>query len=69
MTLFDTLESRIPTNKFIAEIFCKYGFKHLETIKRKISNKAMPLNNSPSNKKGVLSNTMNYEYIVICKKY
>lgn len=56
------------TDKFIAEVFCKNGFKHLQTIKRKISNKSMPLLNSPSNKSGIKSSTMNKEYIVVCEK-
>ncbi|WP_245944164.1 modification methylase [Helicobacter ganmani] len=58
----------LPTDRFIAEVFCNNGFTHLQTIKRKISNKSMPLQNSPTNKAGVLSRTMNEEYIVICKK-
>ena len=58
----------LPTDKFIAEIFCENGFKHLATITRKISNKAMPLKNSPTNKKGVLARTMNDERIIVCEK-
>ncbi len=58
----------LPTDKFIAEKFVQNGFKHLTTIKRKISNKTMPVRNSPTNKAGVSSNTMNYEYIVVCEK-
>lgn len=58
----------LPTDKFIAEVFCNNGFMHLQTIKRKISNKSMPLQNSPSNKSGYKSNTMNEEYIVVCEK-
>lgn len=57
----------LPTDAFIARTFCKNGFTHLETIKRKISNKSMPLRNSPTNKTGILSNTMNEEYIVVCE--
>lgn len=58
----------LPTDRFIAEIFCRHGFKHLQTIKRKISNKSMPLQNSPSNRTGAISSTMNDEYIVACEK-
>lgn len=58
----------IPTDKFIAEALCNNGFTHLQTIKRKISNKSMPLQNSPTNKAGILSRTMNEEYIVVCEK-
>lgn len=59
----------LPSDKFIAEFFCQNGFKHLSTIKRKISNKTMPIKNSPSNKIGMLSNTMNDEYIIVCEKF
>lgn len=59
----------LPTDKFIAEVFCKNGFRHLQTIKRKISNKSMPLQNSPSNRSGAISSTMNDEYIVVCEKF
>ena len=58
----------LPTDKFVAEMFCKYGFRHLQSIKRKISNKVMPLQNSPTNKTGILSTTMNEEIIVVCEK-
>lgn len=58
----------LPTDTFIAEIFCANGFKHLTTMKRKISNKAMPLKNSPTNKKGILAHTMNDERIIVCEK-
>ncbi|MFQ6342338.1 modification methylase [Campylobacter sp. VTCC 70190] len=58
---------QLPTDKFIAEVFCSSGLKHLTTLKRKISNKAMPLKNSPTNQAGILSNTMNEEWIVVCE--
>lgn len=58
----------LPTDRFIAEVFCNSGFTHLQTIKRKISNKSMPLKNSPTNKAGILSHTMNEEYIVVCQR-
>lgn len=59
---------QLPTDKFITEVFCSSGLKHLTTLKRKISNKAMPLKNSPTNQAGILSNTMNEEWIVACEK-
>lgn len=59
---------QLPTDKFIAEVFSSSGLKHLTTLKRKISNKAMPLKNSPTNKAGILSSTMNEEWIVVCEK-
>ena len=39
-----------------------------KTIVRAISNKRMPIENSPSNVKGEKDLTMRYEYIVILKK-
>ena len=58
----------LPTDIFIAEIFGTNGFRHITTLKRKISNKAMPLKNSPTNKKGILAQTMNDECIIVCEK-
>ena len=61
-------EIQLPTDQFIAEIFEKNNFQHLLTYQRKIKNKSMPSQNSPSNKKNNKLNTMNKEYIVVCKK-
>ena len=58
----------LQTDKFIAETFMQNGLRHLETIERAISNKTMPTRNSPTNKMGVQSSTMNKEYIVVCEK-
>lgn len=58
----------LPTDKFIAQLFKENNFKHITTIERKISNKAMPIRNSPTNKIGILSNTINKEYIVVLEK-
>ncbi|WP_295162467.1 hypothetical protein [uncultured Brachyspira sp.] len=58
----------LNTDKFIAESFEREDFKHLFTYKRIISNKRMPLKNSPTNIKGLLSNTMTEEFIVVLKK-
>ena len=58
----------LNTDKFIAESFERENLKHLFTYKRIISNKRMPLKNSPTNKKGSLSNTMTEEFIVVLKK-
>ena len=58
----------LPTDKFIAQLFKENNFKHITTIERKISNKAMPIRNSPTNKIGILSNTINKEYIIVCEK-
>ena len=59
---------QLPTDQFIAEKFEEYGFKHLFTYKRALTNKSMPLKNSPSNKKGELKETISSEYIVVCEK-
>ena len=58
----------LPTDKFIAQLFKENNFKHITTIERKISNKAMPIKNSPTNKIGIFSNTINKEYIIVCEK-
>ncbi len=58
----------LPTDKFIAQLFEENNFNHITTIERKISNKAMPIRNSPTNKIGILSNTINKEYIIVCQK-
>ncbi len=61
----------LPTDE-IDEItvafFEEQGFKHVETIIRKIPNKRMPLKNSPTNEKGKKESTMNFEYIVVMQK-
>ncbi len=59
---------QLPTDQFIAERFEKNGCKHLVTYKRALSNKAMPSQNSPTNKIGNKVNTMLYEYIIISEK-
>jgi hypothetical protein len=58
----------LPTDGFIAERFVENGFEHLFTYRRKIGNKSMPSRNSPSNRPGETGETMNYEYIVACRK-
>lgn len=59
---------QLPTDQFIAEKFEENGFKHLLTYERLLGNKAMPLQNSPSNKVGERKGTMTQEYIVVCEK-
>jgi 16S rRNA G966 N2-methylase RsmD len=61
-------EIQLPTDQFIAERFENYGFRHIITYERLLGNKAMPLQNSPSNKVGQRKGTMTKEYIVICEK-
>ena len=60
---------QLRTDQFIAEQFEKNDFKHIITIERALSNKAMPSKNSPTNKRGKTVNTMLFEYIVVCEKY
>lgn len=59
---------QIPLDKITVECFEMFGYKHINTIIRKIPNKRMPSKNSPSNEKGVIGNTMTNEFIVIMKK-
>ena len=59
---------QLPTDQFVAEKFEENGFKHIITYERLLGNKAMPSQNSPSNKKGIRKSTMLKEYIVICEK-
>lgn len=59
---------QLPTDQFIAEQFEQNQFKHITTIERALSGKAMPSKNSPTNKKGKTVNTMLFEYIVVCEK-
>lgn len=59
---------QLPTDQFIAEKFEEKGFKHLFTYERMLGNKAMPLQNSPTNRKNQRVSTMIQEYIVACAK-
>ncbi len=60
---------QLPTDQFTAEKFEENGFKHLFTYKRLLGNKAMPSQNSPTNKIGQRKGTMTEEWIVVCEKY
>ncbi|GAB6182825.1 DNA methyltransferase [Thermodesulfovibrio hydrogeniphilus] len=59
---------QIQTDIAIKEFFESLNCKHLFTFVRKISNKRMPIFNSPSNKPGQTQETMNEEFIVVMKK-
>jgi DNA modification methylase len=59
---------QLPTDEIVADFGEYVGFKHVETMIRKIPNKRMPSKNSPTNKTGVLGSTMTEEYIVIMEK-
>ncbi|MGB9639512.1 MAG: DNA methyltransferase [Anaerolineales bacterium] len=58
----------LPTDEITMEFFIKKGFRHIETIIRKIPNKRMPSKNSPTNERGKTETTMNYEFIVVMQK-
>nr|WP_195461105.1 DNA methyltransferase [Alistipes sp. D31t1_170403_E11] len=59
-----TMETDLITKDF----FENYGFKYLDTFRRRIANKRMPRQNSPTGKSGEKRTLMNYESIVIMKK-
>ena len=59
---------QLLTDQFIAEQFAGNGFRHITTIKRALSGKAMPSKNSPTNKPGETVGTIAFEYIVACEK-
>lgn len=59
---------QLPTDQFVAEKFEQNGFEHLFTYERLLGNKAMPSQNSPTNKVGQRKGTMTKEYIVVCRK-
>jgi DNA modification methylase len=58
----------LPTDKICADFFISFGFNHIKTFVREISNKRMPDKNSPSNLPGRKSDTMKYEFVVVLKK-
>ncbi|MCX6800845.1 MAG: DNA adenine methylase [Candidatus Diapherotrites archaeon] len=59
---------KIPTDQILVDMFRDLNYTHDKTIIRSIPSKRMPRSNSPTNKKGVLSPTMNEEYIIILKR-
>lgn len=61
-------KERLLTDKIICELAIHHGLHHVMTSGRTISNKVMPLRNSPTNKVGNSVETMTNEHIVIlCK--
>ncbi len=58
----------LPTDKIISELGMQYNLKTVAIIPRNISNKRMPRENSPTNKKGKKVATMNTENIVILRR-
>ncbi|MGB9798295.1 MAG: DNA methyltransferase, partial [bacterium] len=61
-------KEELSTDKISADFFESLGFRHLMTIVRRISNKRMPSENSPSNIRGEKDFTMRQEYIVLLRK-
>jgi len=58
---------QIPMDEIVKEIFEYLGLEHKITLIRKIYNKRMPSQNSPTNISGDKVDTMKHEYIVILK--
>ena len=59
----------IPTDKIMIEMFKAIGnYRHMVTYHRNIPNKRMPRINSPTNKKGQTTPTINNEFIFILRK-
>ncbi len=54
----------LPTDKICADFFESQGYQHVRTYVRSISNKRMPVENSPTNIPGQRETTMRYEYLV-----
>ena len=55
-------------DEILVELFTELGYSHQKTIIRNIPSKSMPLQNSPTNKRGEIQDTMHQEYIVVMKK-
>ncbi len=58
----------LRTDLIISELATALGLQTEEILHRNIINKRMPLKNSPTNRRGVLSNTMLKENIIFLKK-
>lgn len=58
----------LPTDKATEAFFAECGFDHIDTFKRDIPNKRMPLKNSPTNEPGKVDTTMHREFIVVMRK-
>lgn len=59
---------QLPTDIIVCEIARDFALVPRQIIIRNISNKTMPLRNSPTNVRGVIEETMHKEYIIILKK-
>lgn len=58
----------LPTDAAIRAFFERCDFTHVETFRRSIPNKRMPLLNSPTNVAGSADATMTSEHIVVLRK-
>jgi len=59
---------QVPTDQIIVEQLSAKGMTHWHTLLRRIPNKRMPLQNSPTNVRGERSPTMTGESIVVLRK-
>lgn len=59
---------KIPTDTILIEMAEGFGWRLVETFERRIPNKRMPLQNSPSNVPGERGETMTREHIVVLEK-
>lgn len=59
----------LPTDEAVRHFFEQFGFQYVDTFRRSIPNKRMPLRNSPTNAAGAVENTMTREYIVVMRKH
>ena len=59
---------KILTDRIIEEMSVKYGLTHVLSFNRKIINKVMPSENSPTNEVGARVKTMTAETVVVLKK-
>lgn len=59
---------QLETDRITRDFFEEYGFKHIQTLSRAISNKRMPKKNSSSGISGKKTPLMNKELIVVLQK-
>jgi len=58
----------LPTDDATESFLKEFGFRHIDTYRRTIPNKRMPLRNSPTNEPGVVDTTMRKEFIIVMRK-
>jgi DNA modification methylase len=59
---------KIPTDAILVEMAQCFGWRLRDTFERRIPNKRMPLQNSPSNVPGEKGETMTREHIIVLEK-